>query len=69
MKAENPNEKLPTIAKMLGAMWRELPDAEKKSFLALAEKDKQRYAEEMQAYADGKEVSEGSSEDGSESDE
>jgi hypothetical protein len=50
VKADNPDEKLTMISKMLGAMWRELPAGEKKPYLTMAEKDKQRYADEMQRY-------------------
>lgn len=52
MWADNPTAKRPTICKILGAMWRALPDDEKELYIAMADKDRQRYKEEQAAAAE-----------------
>ncbi|XP_075245757.1 uncharacterized protein LOC142339535 isoform X2 [Convolutriloba macropyga] len=50
IKAENPQMKMWDIAKIIGQMWRELPDSEKQVLNEEYEIDKARYNEEMKAY-------------------
>ncbi|KAI9301038.1 putative high-mobility group non-histone chromosomal protein [Cunninghamella echinulata] len=50
VKTENPNATFGEIGKLLGEKWRTLEEEEKKKYVALAEKDKQRYEKEKADY-------------------
>ena len=47
---EQPTLKNTEIIKVMAEEYRNLPDAKKKPYIALAEKDKARYQKEMEAY-------------------
>lgn len=51
-KNKNPGKKvqIANIAKQLGEKWKKLSDNGKKSYQKMAEKDKERYAEEMNVF-------------------
>ena len=51
-KKKNPDKKvaIADIAKTLGAKWKKLSDSGKKSYIKSAEKDKERYVEEMNIF-------------------
>lgn len=46
-KAKHPDKKVTELAKLMGAAWKELSDEEKAPFVAKAEADKARHADEM----------------------
>ncbi|XP_041356179.1 high mobility group protein 20A-like [Gigantopelta aegis] len=50
LRQENPNLIFSEITKMLGAEWSKLPPQEKQRFLDEADKDKERYLKEIEAY-------------------
>ena len=50
VKASNPTLRVGPIAKLIGALWRELDDASKAPFVALAAKDKERYTAAKSVY-------------------
>ncbi|XP_064596050.1 high mobility group protein 20A-like [Liolophura sinensis] len=50
IRQENPNLTFSELTKLLGAEWSKLPQHEKQRFLDEAEKDKERYAREVEAY-------------------
>merc|ERR1712013_669462 len=50
ISAENPEMKITQIAKLMGAEWKALSEAEKKPFQATAAKSKVAYAAKMEAY-------------------
>lgn len=50
MKKKDPSLKISEVAKELGAMWQKLTDKDKTPFNAQAEKDRERYKDEMEAY-------------------
>ena len=47
VKDKNPGDKVGDIAKKLGKMWKSMGDEEKKPYLEMSEKDKERYLKEM----------------------
>jgi len=53
IRAANPSYGVGDVAKELGRMWGECDEAAKKKYVALAEKDKERYARAMAAYKSG----------------
>ena len=53
LKEENPDEPTKEIAKMLGEMWRNMNDQDKEHYIKLAQRDKERYDEEMTAFMKG----------------
>eukprot|EP00270_Netrium_digitus_P012059 TRINITY_DN3888_c0_g1_i3.p1 TRINITY_DN3888_c0_g1~~TRINITY_DN3888_c0_g1_i3.p1 ORF type:complete len:112 (+),score=36.95 TRINITY_DN3888_c0_g1_i3:105-440(+) len=50
VKADNPDVSFGDLGKMLGSNWSQLSEKEKKPYNKLAEDDKQRYKDEMEAY-------------------
>lgn len=52
LKKKSKNEKadMATVSKELGALWKKLSAKDKKPFEAQAEKDRERYRDEMEAY-------------------
>ncbi|KAK6184885.1 hypothetical protein SNE40_007246 [Patella caerulea] len=50
LRRENPNLTFSEITKILGAEWSKLPQHDKQRFLDDAEKDKERYQREVEAY-------------------
>ncbi|XP_025082233.1 high mobility group protein 20A-like isoform X2 [Pomacea canaliculata] len=50
IRQENPNLSFTDISKQLGAEWSNLPQHDKQRYLAEAERDKERYTREMEAY-------------------
>jgi hypothetical protein len=50
VKAENPNLKAKEIMSKMGSLWTAMSEEEKGPFIAMAAKDKQRYADEMAVY-------------------
>ena len=50
VKASNPTLRVGPIAKLIGALWRELDDESKAPFVALAAKDKERYTAAKSVY-------------------
>lgn len=50
LRVENPNLTFVEITRMMGAEWTKLPQHEKQKYLDDAEKDKERYIREMEAY-------------------
>lgn len=50
LRLENPNLTFVEITRMLGAEWTKLPQHEKQKYLDDADKDKERYLREMEAY-------------------
>ena len=50
VKDENPDDKVGDIAKKLGAMWKSLGEEEKKPYLEMAAKDKERHQKEMEEF-------------------
>ena len=63
IKEDKPDIKFTEMGKLIGEKWRELSDDDKKEFEDLAEKDKQRYADEMAKYNDKKQAEEDGMED------
>ena len=53
VKADNPGIAFTEVAKKIGEMWKELSDADKAPYEAMANADKERYAKEMAAYNAG----------------
>ncbi|XP_068701386.1 high mobility group protein B3-like [Montipora foliosa] len=53
LKEQNPDEPTKEIAKMLGEMWRNMNDQDKEHYIKLAQRDKERYDEEMKAFMKG----------------
>jgi len=53
IRAANPSYAVGDVAKELGRMWGEVDEAGKKKYVAMAEKDKERYARDMAAYKSG----------------
>ncbi|XP_037086834.1 high mobility group protein DSP1-like [Pollicipes pollicipes] len=53
IRAAHPDYTVGDVAKELGRMWGECDEAGKKKYVALAEKDKERYAREMAIYKNG----------------
>ena len=51
VKEENPNLKSNELSKIMGQMWRDMDSSDKKKYEDLAEKDKERYKEEMESYS------------------
>ena len=51
VKEENPNLKTQEHSKIMGQMWRDMDSEDKKKYEELAEKDKQRYKDEMETYS------------------
>ena len=51
VKEENPNLKTQELSKIMGKMWRDMDSEDKKKYEELAEKDKQRYKNEMETYS------------------
>ena len=51
-KKKNPNKKvsIADVAKQLGSKWKSLSDSGKKKYVKMAEKDKERYAEELNTF-------------------
>ena len=47
---KNPTFKLGDVSKAMGKEWKKLSDKKKEKFVKLAEADKKRYEEEMEAY-------------------
>ena len=58
VKDANPGDKVGDIAKKLGAMWKSLGDEEKKPYLEMAAKDKERHQMEMEEFQKTKVVEE-----------
>ena len=52
VKAANPDAKPTEIAKLLGATWTDLDDADKTEYVEAAAKDKERYEKEMAVWKD-----------------
>ncbi|TFK19364.1 hypothetical protein FA15DRAFT_674486 [Coprinopsis marcescibilis] len=50
IKAENPDAGFGEVGKLLGAKWKELDEEEKKPYVELANKDKERAENEKNAY-------------------
>ncbi|KAG1667887.1 hypothetical protein FOA52_013647 [Chlamydomonas sp. UWO 241] len=50
VKTEFPGLKVTEMASKMGSMWKEMDDAAKKPYQAKAEKDKIRYAKDMESY-------------------
>lgn len=50
IQQENPQIKFTDLGAVLGKRWRALPEEERKKYDALAEQDKQRFAQEMEIY-------------------
>ncbi|KAJ3064077.1 hypothetical protein BCR33DRAFT_761755 [Rhizoclosmatium globosum] len=50
VKEENPDATFGTMGKILGAEWKEASEAVKQKYVALQEKDKERYAKAMANY-------------------
>ena len=50
VKEENPGDKIGDIAKKLGAMWKSLGEEEKKLYLEMSAKDKERHQMEMEEF-------------------
>ncbi len=50
MKNENPQLKLWEVGRIIGQMWRELPDDEKNIYIEEYEAEKQRYNETLRQY-------------------
>ena len=50
VKEENPGIAFGEVAKKISALWKELSDTDKTPYNEMAEKDKERYAKEMEAY-------------------
>lgn len=51
MKKKNKGSiKISEVAKELGAMWKKLSDKDKTPYVKLAEKDRERYKDEMESY-------------------
>lgn len=50
IQQENPQIKFTDLGAILGKRWRALPEEERKKYDALAEQDKQRFAQEMELY-------------------
>lgn len=46
VKQENPDLKITEMAKVMGAKWKQMSDADKQKYVDMAEKDKERYAAE-----------------------
>ncbi|KAF0306965.1 High mobility group protein DSP1 [Amphibalanus amphitrite] len=53
IREANPGFTVGDIAKELGRRWGEVDEAAKKKYVAMAEKDKERYSREMEAYKNG----------------
>ena len=53
VKEDNPGIAFTDVAKRIGEMWKELSDADKAPYEAMANEDKERYAKEMAAYNAG----------------
>ena len=49
-KSKNGKADMATVSKELGTLWKKLSDKDKKPFEAQAEKDRERYRDEMEAY-------------------
>ena len=49
-KSKNGKADMATVSKELGALWKKLSAKDKKPFEAKAEKDRERYRDEMEAY-------------------
>ena len=60
---ENPNLKTQEHSKIMGQMWRDMDSEDKKKYEELAEKDKQRYKEEMETYSSSSESTSSSDSD------
>eukprot|EP01023_Acetabularia_acetabulum_P027345 TRINITY_DN2588_c0_g1_i1.p4 TRINITY_DN2588_c0_g1~~TRINITY_DN2588_c0_g1_i1.p4 ORF type:complete len:117 (-),score=33.11 TRINITY_DN2588_c0_g1_i1:238-588(-) len=54
VKIKHPNKKVTDIGRILGEMWRNLTDDEKKEFQLMAEDDKKRYEKDIEEYTTGK---------------
>jgi len=52
IKEENPDKTAKDITKLLAATWKDLSEGEKKQFVDMAAKDKERYQNEMKEYED-----------------
>ena len=63
IKEENPDIKFTEMGKVIGEKWRELSAEDKKEFEVMANKDKQRYSDEMAKYKAKKEAEEDGVED------
>lgn len=50
MKNENPQLKLWEVGRIIGQMWRELPDEEKNIYIEEYEAEKQRYNDTLRQY-------------------
>jgi hypothetical protein len=54
IKAENPTASFGEIGSKVGEAWKKLSDKEKEVYVSKAEKDKERYKQEMDAYTESK---------------
>ncbi|KAJ3137668.1 Non-histone chromosomal protein 6 [Physocladia obscura] len=50
IRDENPDASFGEIGKILGAEWKEISEADKQKYVALQEKEKERYAKDMKSY-------------------
>ena len=53
LKEKHPEALTKEIAKMLGEMWRNMRDQDKEPYLQMAQRDKERFEEEMSAFMKG----------------
>lgn len=53
LRAANPNLSVGDLAKSLGKMWADMTPDDKRTYESMAEKDKERYTQEMEAYLMG----------------
>ncbi|KAJ3138170.1 Non-histone chromosomal protein 6 [Physocladia obscura] len=50
IRADNPDASFGEIGKILGAEWKDISETDKQKYVALQEKEKERYAKDMKNY-------------------